>query len=152
MRNLARVYQSRSQTVSGSLLLATVALLIAASALAGATISARYTQPRGTHITWEIKIPTPLPAVVIVTQYIPPGTDIVSSSHPVSSYDMDAGVAKFLLTPVSQGVLRMEMEISRPIRKKGEIRGEIMFKDQSQNTIASVFMKPMTTKKALEGC
>lgn len=118
----------------------------------GPTISARYLQPRGEQITWQIRIPAPAPAAVLVTQYILPGTEILASSHPLSSYDKEKGVAKWLLSPVVPGILRMEMKLSRPIRAKGEIHGEVMFQDAGHNTTASIFMEPKTVKKALEGC
>ena len=47
----------------------------------------------------------------------------------------------------------MEMTVSKPIRQKGEIHGEVMFQDESQNTTASIFMRPAkTVKRKLEGC
>ena len=124
-----------------------------ASALAAdKSISARYVTPRGNHIKWQIRIPSPAPAAVIVTQYILPGSEIQSSSHPLSSYDKERGVAKWLLTSIPSGLLTMDIKISKPIRKKGEIHGEVLFKDASQHTTSSIFMRPRTVKKALEGC
>lgn len=136
----------------GVLVVLTTTILTAVSVFAGTTISAGYTQARGAHIKWKIRVPSPPPAAVIVTQYILPGSDILESSHTLSSYDKEKGVAKWLITPVAPGRLKMEMKISMPIRKKGEIQGEILFKDASQNTTASVFMKPRARRKALEGC
>lgn len=124
----------------------------AVPAFAGTAVSARYLQPRGTHIKWRIGIPTPAPAAVIVTQYILPGSDIIESSHPVSSYDKKKGIAKWLLSSIPSGSLKMEMKISTPIRKKGEIHGEVLFKDAFLNTTASIFIKPGLRKKAVEGC
>lgn len=54
--------------------------------------------------------------------------------------------------PRSPGVLKMEMKISIPVRKKGEIHGEVMFKDEFSDTTAGIFMKPKLKRKALEGC
>ncbi len=121
-------------------------------AIGSEKIRARFTQPRGTHITWKIKIPSPAPAAVIVNQYIRPGSSINGSSHPVNAYDKQKGVAKWILTGIKPGTLKMYMKIDKPIRKKGEIRGEIIFQDQNANTIASVLMKPKAKKKAIEGC
>lgn len=124
-----------------------------AVAFADTLISARYLQPRGEHIIWEIEIPSPPPAAVIVTQYILPGSEILASSHPPSSYDQAGGVAKWLFSSTSPGTLRMKMTISKPIRKKGEIHGEVLFQDESQNTTASLFMRPaIASRKSLEGC
>ncbi len=143
---------SRAEFTSRIVLSVIFIICITASALAGPSISARYVKPRGDHIKWKIKVPSPPPAAVIVTQYILPGSDILESSHPLSSYDKEKGVAKWLLSPIPSGLLKMEMKISKPIRKKGEIHGEVMFKDDSDNTTASIFMKPRTVKKAVEGC
>ena len=143
---------SRAGVVYRTVLSVILILCIAAPALAGPSISARYMQPRGDHIKWKIKVPSPPPAAVIVTQYILPGSEILETSHPLSSYDKEKGVAKWLLTSISPGMLKMEIKISKPIMKKGEIHGEVMFKDDSDNTTASIFLKPRTVKKALEGC
>lgn len=138
--------------LTAGMILIMAAIVGGASALAGPSISARYLQPRGAHITWKIQVPSPAPAAVLVTQYILPGSDILESSHPLSSYDKERGIAKWLLSPVSPGDLRMEMKLSMPIRTKGEIHGEVMFQDDAHNTTASIFMEPKTVKKALEGC
>ena len=125
----------------------------AGTAFGDAIISARYLQPRGEHIVWEILIPSPPPAAVIVTQYILPGSEILASSHPLSSYDRVGGVAKWLFSSISPGTLKMDMTITKPIHKKGEIHGEVLFQDESQQTTASIFMRPVrTVKKAVEGC
>ncbi len=132
--------------------LLTAIFLTAVSASAGSAVTARYIKPRGDHIKWKIRIPSPSPAAVIVTQYILPGSDILKSSHPLSSYDKEKGVAKWLISSTSPGMLKMDMKISKPIRNKGEIHGEVMFKDASRNTTASFLMKPRPTRKAVEGC
>ena len=138
--------------VFNMVLMVAIGVFCVASAFAGESISARYTHPRGGHIKWKIKIPKSLPAAVIVIQYIRPGTEILESSHPLSSYDKEKGIAKWLITPSSSTTLRMDMKISKHIRKKGEIRGEVMFKDESQNTTASIFMEPKARKSVFEGC
>lgn len=116
------------------------------------TIRARYLHPRGTDIKWKIYIPSPPPAAVIVIQSIPPGTVIEKSSPQLESYDPETGTAKWLLTEVQPGKITMRMELNQPIRKKGEIHGEIIFQDQENTPIASVFMSPKKKTKAIEGC
>jgi|GEM_PF-1934006 len=135
-----------------SVLLVAIATGFAAVSFADTAIIARYIEPRGDHIVWKIKVPSPPPAAVIVIQYILPGTEILESSHPLSSYDKEAGIAKWLLSSIAPGTLKMDMKLSKPIRKKGEIHGEVMFKDESQNTTASIFINPKTVKRAVEGC
>ena len=131
----------------------TIAACLAGAVFAGPSISARYLQSRGDHIVWEIIVPSPPPAAVIVTQYILPDSEVLESSHPLSSYDKEGGIAKWLITSISPGILKMEMTVSKPIRQKGEIHGEVMFQDESRNTTASKFMRPArTVKKKLEGC
>jgi len=139
----------------GSTLFSIISLtvvLAVVQAFAGTAVSARYLQPRGKHIVWVISIPDPSPEVVIVTQHIPPGSEITESSHPLSSYDKKNGVAKWLLSSVPSGSLEMEMKINSFIREKGEIHGEVLFKDFRSSTTFSIFQKPPITKKALEGC
>ncbi len=122
--------------------------------LAGDEITARYSQPRGTNIKWSITIPKPPPAAVIVIQVIPPGTDILSASPVYSSFDKKTGTAKWLLSGVHPGKVVMKMKLSRPIRKKGEIHGKIIFQDRSAKATASTSMvlTPKSKNKAIEGC
>ncbi|MCK4783823.1 MAG: hypothetical protein KAV87_08750 [Desulfobacteraceae bacterium] len=129
-----------------------VAIFAAVPAVAGTAVSAKYLQPRGNHIRWQIIIPLPAPSAVLITQQILPGSEIIESSHPITNYDQKKGVAKWLLSSVPSGILEMVMKISPPILKKGEIHGEVLFKDVSSNTTASILMKPSMVKKALEGC
>ena len=136
----------------GLCLVVILLLLTAVPTLAGTAISARYLQPRGNKIRWVISIPAPPPAAVIVTQYIRPGSEIVTSSHPVGSHDRQKGIVKWLLTPPASGSLEMEMQISLPIRRKGEIHGEVLFKDEFDQTTASIFMQSQPRKMAVEGC
>ena len=153
MKTAIRKMLAKALPGLGLLLGASIVLCCVATVLAGTSISARYLQPRGAHIEWTIDIPSPPPAAVIVTQYILPGSDILESSHPLSSYDKGKGIAKWLLTSIAPGSLKMEMSISEPITKKGEIHGEVMFQDEAQRTTASsIFMNPRTMKKAVEGC
>ncbi len=117
-----------------------------------AEIRARYSQPRGTKISWKIHIPSPPPAAVIVLQSIPPGTIIKNSSPSHSSYDSASGTVKWLLSAVQPGTIKMKMELGRPIRKKGEIHGKIIFQDTSSRAIAEGSMTSKNKKKAIEGC
>lgn len=145
-----------SKSLPGMVIFATILIylcLACGTAIGTGKIRARFTEPRGTYITWWVKIPNPAPAAVLVNQYIRPGTKILESSHPVSSYDSEKGLAKWLLTGIKPGKLKMFMKIDKPILKKGQIKGEIIFQDQNANTIASVFMKnKRAKKKAIEGC
>ncbi len=134
------------------LLLIMLALPCQTSLAGSPEIKARYRQPRGTKISWQISIPSPPPAAVIVIQSIPPGTMIKDSSPAFSSHDPSTGTAKWLLTGVQTGRITMSMELDNPIRKKGEIHGKIIFQDQSAQAIAEGFMILQNKKKAIEGC
>jgi len=134
----------------GLLLLLAMATNGLAADLAG--IHARYSQPRGTKISWQIHIPSPAPAAVIVLQTIPPGTIVESCSPPESSYDSSTGTVKWLLTKVKPGTIKMKMKLDRPIRKKGEIHGKIIFQDTAHKPVAEGFMTLKSKKKAIEGC
>lgn len=146
--------QGRSYGLYYIVLLCCVLYLPSVGVAFGAEITARYSQPRGTKIKWSITIPNPPPAAVIVIQMIPPGTDILSASPAYSSYDKKTGTAKWLLSGVYPGKVVMSMQLSQPIRKKGEIHGKIIFQDQSAKSTASTSMvlTPKAKKKAIEGC
>ncbi|WLE98075.1 MAG: helix-turn-helix domain-containing protein [Candidatus Electrothrix communis] len=102
-------------------------------------ISARYSQPRGKEISWHLSIPSAAPAVVILIQNIPPGTTLLTSSPPYHSYDQEAGTVKWLLTDLEPGKLPMNMELDIPIKKKGEISGELLFENRSEDPIFWLF-------------
>ncbi len=137
-----------------SLCLLALFLLIAPLCQAAglAEINARYSQPRGTKIGWQIHIPSPAPAAVIVLQTIPPGTVVKSCTPQQSSYDSATGTVKWLLTKVRPGTIKMRMELDRPIRKKGEIHGKIIFQDNVAQPTASKVMTLKSRTKAIEGC
>lgn len=123
-------------------LIATATACLRGGAFAGPAISARYLQTQGEHIVWEIQLASPQPLALIVTQYLLPGTEILESSYPLSSCDKEKGIAKWLITSISPGTLKMEMTVSKPIRRKGEIHGEVMFEDESRNTTVSILISP----------
>ncbi|MCI5210642.1 MAG: hypothetical protein D3910_18055, partial [Candidatus Electrothrix sp. ATG2] len=102
-------------------------------------VYARYTQPRGKKISWHLAIPQAPPAVVILIQNIPPGTTLLTSSPSFHSYDQEAGTVKWLLTDLQPGEIPMHMELDTPILKKGEISGEILFEDRTEDPIFWLF-------------
>ena len=102
-------------------------------------VSAHYSEPRGTEISWQLSIHKEPPAVVIMIQNIPPGITLLTSTPPFHSYDQEAGTVKWLLTDLEPGELSMNMELDIPIRKKGEISGELLFEDTSEDPIFWLF-------------
>lgn len=123
--------------------------------IAQEAVKAKYNNPRGLAISWQINVPDPAPAAVIVLQYIPAGTKIVSSSPKYQSHDIQSGTVKWLLPKVVPGTVGMNMTLDKPIRKKGEIHGKIIFQDQSMQSIDSIFISPSskkTKRAAIEGC
>ena len=131
----SKKYRKMKTNLSGMLLMSTVPVInavlflflfsTAASAAKEQAISARYSNPRGTEIKWYISVPESPPAAVIILQKIPPQTIVLHSSPPYHSYDRKTGTVKWLLTHVKPGKIFMTMKLDTPIRKKGEIRGEI---------------------------
>lgn len=117
-------------------------------------ITARFNQPRGTAISWSIEIPDPPPSAVIVMQKIPPGTEVLAATPAYDSFDKSNGTIKWLLHRVVPGKFMMSMKLSAPIRKKGEIHGNIIFQDQTASPTASTTMAliPKVRRKLIEGC
>ncbi|MCI5143399.1 MAG: hypothetical protein D3909_17095, partial [Candidatus Electrothrix sp. ATG1] len=72
-------------------------------------------------------------------QNIPPGTTLLTSSPSFHSYDQEAGTVKWLLTDLQPGEIPMHMELDTPILKKGEISGEILFEDRTEDPIFWLF-------------
>ena len=102
-------------------------------------VSARYSEPRGTEISWQLSIHQEPQTVVIMIQNIPPEITLLTSTPPYHSYDQKAGTVKWLLTDLEPGKLPMSMELDTPIRKKGEISGELLFEDTSEDPIFWLF-------------
>ncbi len=118
-------------------------------------VEAKYNEPRGLVISWQVDIPSPAPSAVIVLQYIPVGTKVVAASPPLQSHDIQSGLVKWLLAKTSPGSITMSMTLDKPIQKKGEIHGKIIFQEQRERASESIFMAPSsrTNKKmAIEGC
>lgn len=115
-------------------------------------IEARYSQARGKQISWQVQVPSPAPAAIIVLQIIPAGTSIITSKPVYNNFDQTTGMVKWLLTSVQPGEIHMTMELDRPIRKKGEIQGKIIFQDSSTRPLAEAFITRKNRKKSIEGC
>jgi hypothetical protein len=140
--NYAAARNKFAGMLRGFVVIVTAVVCLAGAAYAATSITARYLQGQGEHIIWEIRVSSPPPAAVIVTQYLLPGTEILESSHPLSSFDKERGTAKWLMTDIATGTLKMEMTVSKPIRRRGEIHGEVMYEDESRNTTVSIFIMP----------
>jgi transcriptional regulator with XRE-family HTH domain len=104
-----------------------------------ASVSARYSQARGENISWNLTVRQTPPAVVMMIQNIPAGTTLLTSSPPYHSYDQETGTVKWLLTDLQPGTFPMSMELDIPIRKKGEISGELLFESTSEDSFFWLF-------------
>ncbi len=104
-----------------------------------ALVSSRYSQPRGGNISWNLTVRQNSPAVVMMIQNIPPGTTLLASNPPCHSYDQETGTVKWLLTDLQPGNFAMSMKLDIPILKKGEISGELLFEDTSEDSIFWLF-------------
>lgn len=115
-------------------------------------IESRYSQARGKQIKWQVTIPNPAPVAVIVIQTIPRGTTILTSQPDYNNFNPVTGTIKWLLSNVQPGIINMSIELDRPILRKGEIHGKIIFQDNSSHPMAEAFITRKNRKKSIEGC
>ena len=106
-----------------------VAVLYNAQFVSAADIvSGRYISSSGKTIELEINIQSPAPASLIIEQYLPPGTGIVSSQPKLKKYNVKKGKVKWLLKNVRSGKMTVRLQLADKIGK-GNIRALLRCKD-----------------------
>jgi len=119
--------------------LVTGAIFVPTYVNAEGLVTGRYLQETGKEVAIELEISSPPPPLVIVIQNLPQGIKIVASDPEMKTYDPGTGEAKWLLSNVASGKMRISLQIDRPV-KKGEISGEIRFRNEA-GQMASIALK-----------
>ena len=106
---------------------------------------------RGTDIDYSITIPQERPAAAIIIQYLPAGTEVLSSCPAFSSYDPETGEMRWLFTNPEAGLLRISLKLAEPLAAQ-QVRAEALFQDHSgQSSNYAIRPAPMK-RRVLEGC
>lgn len=103
-------------------------LICPSSAEAENLVSGHYLKGQGQEIKIELKISSPAPPLVIVSQHLPQGVKVVAASPELTKYKPSKGVAKWLLRKVAPGKMTLSLQLDRSV-EKGEINGEIRCRD-----------------------
>ena len=104
-------------------------------------ITCRYLSSRGQNILLELNVGSPAPSMIIFIQKVPAETDIIKSSPKFKKYDKTRGQAKWLLTGVKPGRIKMAMTLSKPI-KSGQLSGEIRYKNPLTGKMVTMSVMP----------
>jgi len=113
-----------------------IVFLWAETAVAKDPVKARYLSDGGSEIRIELEIADPPPPLVIVMQKLPVGVGVVASSPELKKFDLDKGMAKWLLPKVSTGKMILTMKLDRQVQK-GSVSGEVKCRGAAGAMISS---------------
>jgi len=104
-------------------------------------ITCRYLSSKGQNILLELNIGSPAPSMLIFIQKVPAEAAIIKASPKFKKYDKTRGQAKWLLTGVKPGRIKMAMTLSKPI-KSSEVSGEIRYKNPASGKMVTMSVIP----------
>lgn len=97
------------------------------SVSAKSPVSARYLGISGDTVRLRLVISSPAPQNLILEQYLPPGTRILSASPAAKQVNSSSGVAKWLFKGVSPGKIDVTMRVS-PADAAREVSGTLRYR------------------------
>lgn len=104
-------------------------------------VTCKYLKSSGNEIQLEVRVGSPPPASLIITQNIPAGIDILSSSPEINKFNKKQGEAKWLLKGISPGSLILSLNLSPPIGP-GQISGELRYKNPIDGSMVQMPIRP----------
>lgn len=130
-------YIITSEIVLAALL---VCMSFSVQAHAVGIISGRYLSKTATEVTLEIKVGSPAPASLIITQYLPPGTTPAAAKPPYKKYNTKKGEVRWLLRKVHPGTLTVQLKLSAPV-KPDQVKAEIRCMDPTTGKLVTTQVK-----------
>ncbi len=118
-----------------------IIFLFPMSLWAGELVDGKYVQASGQEISLELTIKTPPPSSIILTQKLPKGIAIMSSSPQLKKSNPKQGEAKWLLKHPKPGTLTVNMTLDKPI-KAGRVSGTIRYKDPRKGRMVNMQVRP----------
>ncbi|MGW8195365.1 MAG: hypothetical protein ACWGOX_13995 [Desulforhopalus sp.] len=103
-------------------------------------VSARYLSASGKDIVLSLAIGTPAPASLIVEQYLPPGTTVLSTSPRAKKIDNTRGNVKWLFRNTASGNLRLSITLRAPIN--GGISATVRYRDPQSGAFTELRIAP----------
>lgn len=91
---------------------------------AESVVTGRYVSASSVDIVLEISVGSPAPASLIVTQILPPGTDVLKGIPAFKKYNPATGRIRWLLRAVQPGRQILRLVLKRPLAR-GQIHAEI---------------------------
>ena len=104
-------------------------------------ITCRYLSSKGQNILLELNVGSPAPSMIIIMQKVPAEASIIKASPKFKKYDKTRGQAKWLLTGVKPGRIKMKMTLSKPI-KSSEVFGEVRYKNPATGKMVKMAVMP----------
>lgn len=99
------------------LLLLFILVTFPAASVHAQQIDAKYLSGSGSQIKLRLTISAPAPQNVIIEQYVPSGTKIVSANPPIKKQNPKNGVVKWLLKGLRPGTRIVSMTVSPPLKQ-----------------------------------
>lgn len=93
-----------------------------ASAASGQEVKAKYISSSGSQIKIQLTIRQPAPQNIIIEQYLPAGTKVVSSTPKAKQRNSSSGVVKWLLKGLKPGKRVIVMKVAPPLSDKASGR------------------------------
>jgi hypothetical protein len=91
-------------------------------------VSGHYSSSSGKSIALSLNIQSPAPASLIIEQYLPPGTEILSSKPKYKKYNRKQGKVKWLLKNVRSGKMTITLHLGNPVGQ-GSVQALLRCKD-----------------------
>lgn len=114
---------------------------LAQSASAKSPVTARYLEISEDAIRLRLIIGSPCPQNLILEQYLPPGTTILSASPSIRQTNSRSGVAKWLFRRVSPGEIDVTMRVS-PAKAAREVRGTLRYRMPGGERMSELRISP----------
>jgi hypothetical protein len=103
--------------------------LLSQSAMAAEAVHGQYVQTSGDIVTLHITVSNPAPPNLILEQYFPPGTKVLSTSPKARKIDSQSGMVKWLFKSVSPGRIIVTMRIEPAIAKRS-VNATLLYRSQ----------------------
>ncbi len=112
-----------------------------ASCAANGTVSGRYLRHAGGTVILQLAIGSPAPQAVIVEQFLPAGTRVVSSAPPAQKINARAGVIKWLLIGVRPGRRVLTLKVA-PAEAAGRVSAILRYRTADGGEIVAQRIVP----------
>ena len=99
----------------------------------GQEVSAAYISATGPQITLQLTVKKPAPQNIIVEQYLPPGTKVLSTTPKAKQAGARNGAVKWLLRGIKPGKLVVAMKVSPPLSTKPQ--GKLTYRNPKDGSL-----------------